>query len=154
MITCRGALPQAEPCHRRERRSIMSGLSDGAKALLSEPIPGWATTVSADGTLHNTVVWVDVDGDDVIFNTAAGRVKERNLRADPRVSVSVIDPQDAFHAVSVSGTATLDEESGDAVIDRLAKKYMGVDSYPYRREGEQRITVRVRPEHVLFSAGG
>jgi pyridoxamine 5'-phosphate oxidase-like protein len=61
----------------------MSGLSEGAKALLSEPIPAWATTVRPDGSLHNTVVWVDVDGDDVIFNTAIGRAKERHLRSTP-----------------------------------------------------------------------
>jgi PPOX class probable F420-dependent enzyme len=131
----------------------LTGLSDGAKALLKRVIPGWATTVRPDGSLHNTVVWVDVDGEDVIFNTAIGRAKERHLRANPQVSVSVIDPEDAFHLVSVSGQARFDIESGNAVIDRLAKKYMGVDEYPYHREGEQRVTVRVRPERVIFSGG-
>jgi PPOX class probable F420-dependent enzyme len=128
-------------------------LNDDARALLRRPIHGWATTVRPDGSLHSTVVWVDVDGDDVIFNTAVGRAKERYLRRDPRVSVSVLDPDDAFHLVSVSGRATLELEGADAVIDRLAHKYLGVDSYPYRREGEQRITVRIRPEHVIHSGG-
>jgi PPOX class probable F420-dependent enzyme len=132
----------------------MSGLENGAKALLTEAFPGWATTVRRDGSLHNTVVWVDVDGDDVIFNTAIGRAKEKHLRADPRVSVSMVDPNDAFRAVSVSGQATLEEEGADAVIDRLANKYLGVDRYPYRSAEEQRITVRVRPERVIFSPGG
>jgi PPOX class probable F420-dependent enzyme len=131
----------------------MSGLSEGAKALLSEPIAGWATTVRPDGSLHSTVVWVDVDGDDVIFNTAIGRVKERHLRNDPHVSISVLDPNDAFHAVSVSGDAKLEEDGADAVIDRLAKKYLGVETYPHRTPGERRITVRVQPEHVIFSDG-
>ena len=63
----------------------MSDLNDAAKALLSEAFPGWATTLRSDGSLHSTVVWVDLDGDDVIFNTAVGRAKEKNLRADPRV---------------------------------------------------------------------
>jgi PPOX class probable F420-dependent enzyme len=131
----------------------MSELNDGAKALLSRAIPGWATTVRPDGSLHNTVVWVDVDGEDVVFNTAIGRAKERHMRANPEVSVSVVDPEDAFHLVSVSGRARLDVESGNAMIDRLAKKYMGVDEYPYHREGEQRVTVRVRPERVIFNGG-
>jgi PPOX class probable F420-dependent enzyme len=132
---------------------VMSELSDDAKALLSRPIHGWATTVRPDGSLHNTVVWVDVDGEDVVFNTAIGRAKERHLRANPQVSVSVIDPEDAFHLVSVSGQARLDVESGNAVIDHLAKKYMGVDEYPFHRDGEQRVTVRVRPEQVIFNGG-
>ena len=132
----------------------MPELNDGAKALLAEAIPGWATTMRPDGSLHNTVVWVDIDGDDVIFNTAVGRAKEKNLRADPRVSVSVVDPNDAFRAVSVSGEAQLEEEGADDVIDHLANKYLGVDRYPYKSPDEQRITVRVRPEHVIFSPGG
>ena len=132
----------------------MSGLSDGAKALLHEAFPGWATTVRRDGSLHSTVVWVDIDGEDVIFNTAIGRAKEKHLRADPRVSVSMVDPGDAFRTVSVSGMATLEEDGADSVIDRLANKYLGVDRYPYRSADEQRITVRVRPERVIYSPGG
>jgi PPOX class probable F420-dependent enzyme len=132
----------------------MSELNDGAKALLAEAIPGWATTMRPDGSMHSTVVWVDVDGDDVIFNTAIGRAKEKNLRADSRVSVNVLDPNDAFRYVSVSGRAELEEDGADDVIDRLAHKYLGVDRYPYRAPNERRITVRVRPEQVVFSAGG
>ena len=132
----------------------MSGLSDEAKALLAEAFPGWATTMRPDGSLHNTVVWVDVDGDDVIFNTAIGRVKERNLRADPRVSISMVDPNDAFRPVSVCGVAKLEEDGADAVIDRLAHKYLGVNRFPYKSPDEPRVTVRVRPDHVIFSAGG
>ncbi len=131
----------------------MSGLSEDAKKLLREPIHGWVSTVRPDGSLHSTVVWVDVDGDDVIFNTAVGRAKERHLRANPQVSISVLDPNDAFHAVSVSGEATLDEEGADAVIDGLAKKYLGVDTYPFRQADERRITVRVRPDNVIYMPG-
>jgi PPOX class probable F420-dependent enzyme len=131
----------------------MSKLNEDAKKLLSEPICGWVSTVRPDGSLHSTVIWVDVDGDDVIFNTAAGRAKERHIRANPQVSVSVLDPNDAFRAVSVSGPATFEEEGADAVIDALAKKYLGVDTYPNRTPGERRITVRVRPENVIFTPG-
>ncbi|MEU8193693.1 PPOX class F420-dependent oxidoreductase [Microbispora amethystogenes] len=131
----------------------MSKLDENAVALLREPIHAWVTTVRPDGSLHNTVVWVTVDGDDVVFNTAVGRAKERHLRGNPQVSVSVLDPNDAFRFVSVSGTATLELDGADTVIDGLAKKYLGVDTYPYRQPGEQRVTVRVVPEKVISSAG-
>src|SRR3954462_13783905 len=145
MASCHAVATEGDP--------TMSGLNDAAKTLLAEAFPGWATTVRPDGSLHNTVVWVDVDGDDVIFNTAVGRAKERHLRQDDRVSISVLDPENPFHLVSVSGTARLDTSDGDAVIDRLAKKYLDADSYPYRRSDEQRITVRVTPDRVLFNPG-
>ncbi|GGT01550.1 hypothetical protein GCM10010156_69350 [Planobispora rosea] len=132
----------------------MEKLTDDAKQLLRRPVHGWATTVRPDGSLHSTVVWVDVDGDDVVFNTAVGRAKEKHLRANPQVSVSVLDPEDAFHLVSVSGVARLELEGADRVIDGLANKYLGVDTYPYRQPGEQRITVRVTPDKVIFSPGG
>ncbi len=131
----------------------MSGLDEGARALLSQPIHGWVTAVRPDGSLHNTVVWVDVDGDDVVVNTAAGRVKERLLRGNPQISVSVLDPEDPFHWVSVSGSAVFEAEGADTVIDGLAKKYLGADSYPFRQAGEERLTVRIRPENVIYSAG-
>ncbi|MEU6411874.1 PPOX class F420-dependent oxidoreductase [Microbispora sp. NPDC046933] len=131
----------------------MSKLDENAVSLLKEPVHAWVTTIRPDGSLHNTVVWVDYDGDEVIFNTAVGRAKERHLRDNPRVSVSVLDPGNAFRFVSVSGTAKLELEGADAAIDGLAKKYLGVDTYPYRQPGEQRITVRVVPEKVISSAG-
>ncbi|REF00043.1 PPOX class F420-dependent oxidoreductase [Thermomonospora umbrina] len=132
----------------------MGKLTDDAKALLRRPLHGWATTVRPDGSLHSTVVWVDVDGDEVIVNTAVGRAKDRHLKNDPRLSVSVLDPDDDYHYVSVSGTVTLELEGADKIIDRLAKKYLDADSYPFRKEGEQRVTVRLAPEQVVYSAGG
>ncbi|WP_344919709.1 TIGR03618 family F420-dependent PPOX class oxidoreductase [Streptosporangium oxazolinicum] len=132
----------------------MGKLNEDAKELLGRPLHAWVTTVRPDGSLHSTVVWVDVDGDDVVFNTAVGRAKERHLRADPRVSVSVLDPEDAARLVSVSGTARLELEGADEVVDHLAKKYLGVESYPFRTPGERRVTVRVTPDDVIFNAGG
>ncbi|KAB2387885.1 PPOX class F420-dependent oxidoreductase [Actinomadura montaniterrae] len=131
----------------------MSKLSDEAKELLNRPLPGWATTVRPDGSLHNTVVWIGLDGDDVLINTAAGRAKERHLSKDARVSVSVLDPDDPFHWVSVSGEAKLETEGAVEVINGLAKKYTGNDTYPVQ-EGEVRLTVRITPDQVLYSAGG
>ncbi|MEV4379200.1 TIGR03618 family F420-dependent PPOX class oxidoreductase [Streptosporangium sp. NPDC049644] len=131
----------------------MGKLSEDAKSLLKQPIHAWVTTVRPDGSLHSTVVWVDVDGDDVVFNTAVGRAKERHLREDPRVSVSVLDPKNDYHLVSVSGKARLELEGADEVIDGLANKYLGVESYPFRKPGEQRVTVRITPDDVIFNPG-
>jgi PPOX class probable F420-dependent enzyme len=124
-------------------------LSDAQRAFVQDnPFVGTVTTLRADGSPHSTVVWVDTDGDAVLFNTARGRAKERHVLSDPRVSVAVIDPQDAFKWVAVSGTAALVDEGADAHIDRLAKKYLDADSYPFRRPGEQRVTVRITPDKV------
>jgi PPOX class probable F420-dependent enzyme len=127
----------------------MSKLNDDAKALIARPVHAWVTAHRPDGSLHSTVVWVDTDGDDVVFNTAIGRAKERYLRKDPRVSVSVLDPDNDHHLVSVSGEARFELEGADALIDRLAKKYLDADEYPFRRPDEQRVSVRVTPEHVI-----
>jgi PPOX class probable F420-dependent enzyme len=131
----------------------MPALTEETKALLRRPVYAWATTIRADGSPHNTVVWLDVDGEDVIFNTAVGRAKERHLRRNPLVAVSALDPENPYHFASVSGVAQLELDDADGVIDGLAKKYLGVDSYPGRRADEQRITVRIPPEKVIYSAG-
>ncbi len=128
----------------------MTELNAEARALLERPIPGWATTLRRDGSPHNTVVWVGVDDQGAYFNTAVGRAKEKHLRRDPRVSLSVLDPDNAYHTVTISGTAVLETEGADEDIDRLAKKYLGQDKYPMRQPGEERIIVRIRPEHVLY----
>jgi PPOX class probable F420-dependent enzyme len=131
----------------------MAVLNDDAKALVSRPLLAWATTLASDGSPHNTVVWVDVDGEDVVFNTAIGRVKEKHLRTDPRVSVSVLDPDNGYHLVSVSGTAELTTDGADEQIDRLAKKYLNADSYPFRQPGEERVTVRVKARNIIHAGG-
>jgi PPOX class probable F420-dependent enzyme len=106
------------------------------------------TTLRADGSPHTTVVWVDTDTDVVMFNTVIGRAKERHLRKDPRVSLIVVDPEDPYKWVSVTGEAEITTEGADAQIDKLAKKYLGQDEYPWRKAEEQRITVRIHPEHI------
>jgi PPOX class probable F420-dependent enzyme len=126
----------------------MATLDEKTRSFLREPFVGEVTTLRADGSPHTTVVWVDVDTDIVMFNTAVGRAKERYLRKDPRVSLIVVDPEDSYRWVSVNGTAELTTDGADDQIDKLAKKYLGKDEYPWRKPEEQRITVRIRPERV------
>jgi len=123
-------------------------LTNEQKRFLEHPYVGAVTTLRPDGSPHSTVVWVDVDGDELSFNTAVGRAKERYLRLDARVSLLVVDPDDAYRWVSVSGRAELTTDGADAQIDGLAKKYLGKDEYPWRKPTETRIKVRIDPERV------
>lgn len=126
----------------------MTKLSAAQREFLSNPFVGTITDLRPDGSPHSTVVWVDVDDDGVSFNTAYGRAKPTYIADDPRVSLTVVDPQDAYRWLSVSGTARLVDEGADAQIDRLAKKYIGADSYPFRAPDERRVTVRIAVERI------
>ncbi|WP_224332522.1 PPOX class F420-dependent oxidoreductase [Haloprofundus halobius] len=110
-------------------------------------------TVLPDGTPQVTPVWVDHDGREaVLINTARGRRKERNLRQEPNVSVSVLDPEDPYRYVSIRGEATLTEEGAVDHINKLAKQYMGVDEYPHLGdESGPRVIVRIPADHVVTS---
>jgi PPOX class probable F420-dependent enzyme len=106
-------------------------------------------SLGPDGGPHVTPVWGELDGDDIIINTALGRAKARNLANDGRVALSLTDPDNPYTVISVRGTVVgFTTEGADDVIDRLAKKYLDVDSYPFRREGEIRVTVRIRPDRI------
>jgi PPOX class probable F420-dependent enzyme len=106
-------------------------------------------TLMADGSPQNTPVWIEIEGDKIVFNTAEGRVKPRNLRRDPRVAISVTDAENPYRAAFIRGHVVgITPEGGDASIDSLAKKYMGVDSYPFRQPGEVRLVITVEPDHV------
>jgi PPOX class probable F420-dependent enzyme len=130
----------------------MAKLSDKHKEFLEQPFVGTVTTLREDGSPHSTIVWVDVDDGIVSFNTAYGRAKPTHLQKDPRAGVLVVDPADSHKWISVDGPAELTTDGADEQIDKLAKKYLGVDEYPYRTEDEQRVKVRITPEHIT-SAG-
>jgi PPOX class probable F420-dependent enzyme len=132
----------------------MAELDQNQTQFLEQPFVGVATTLRTDGSPHSTVVWVDIDNGNLSFNTAVGRAKERHIRKNPKVALTVVDPQDAYKWVSVSGDAELTTEGADPQIDRLAKKYLGKDEYPWRNREEQRITVRITPEKVDTSGLG
>ncbi len=127
----------------------MAALTEAQKRFLDEnPFVGTVTTLRPDGSPHSTIVWVDVEDGKVSFNTALGRAKPRYLARDPRASLLVVDPEDPYRWVSVSGHAELTEEGADAQIDKLAKKYIGKDEYPWRKPEETRVKVLIEPEKV------
>ncbi|MEU4714277.1 PPOX class F420-dependent oxidoreductase [Micromonospora purpureochromogenes] len=127
----------------------MAILTDEDLALLSEPQLAHVATVEADGTPHVTPVWVDTDGEHILFNTARGRQKSNNIERNPVVAVSVVDKADDFRTLWVKGTAELVTEGADEHIDRMAKKYLGQDTYPFRQPGEERVIVRITPTQKL-----
>ena len=125
--------------------------SETSRAIFAKNVLAHVASLSPDGAPNVTPVWVELDGDDIVINTALGRAKARNLAADDRVAVSLTDPDDPYVVIAVRGTVVGFTTAGaDEVIDRLAKKYLDVDSYPYRREGEIRVTVRIRPDRIAL----
>jgi PPOX class probable F420-dependent enzyme len=127
----------------------MATLTDDQRAFLRDnAFAGVVTTLRADGSPHTTIVWVDEENGDVVFNTARGRAKDVNLTGDPRVSVLMVDPANQYKWVSVSGRAELSEDGADAHIDRMAKKYLDKDEYPFRNPEETRVIVRIKPDKI------
>ena len=127
-------------------------LSNKAKTLVLRPVLANVATVDTDGRPQVTPVWIDLDGDDLVFNTAKGRVKQSNLDTNPHVAVSVVDPDDPFNVVVVRGVAEGTELGADAHIDSLAKKYMGLDTYPMRQPGEVRVKYTVKADKVVMQS--
>jgi PPOX class probable F420-dependent enzyme len=126
----------------------MTTLNEKQLEFLENPYVGVVTTLREDGSPHSTVVWVDVEDGVPAFNTASGRKKPANLEQDPRAALLVIDPNDAYKWVSIDGKAEVTTDGADAQIDKLAKKYLGQDEYPWRKPEEQRLKVRIQPQHV------
>lgn len=125
-----------------------------SRELLKEPNFCFVATLRRDGTPHVALVWVDVDGDQVVLNSAKGRAWPTNLARDPRVTLAVANRENQYEYVSIRGRVAEETTDGaDAHIDEMAKKYLGQDTYPFRQEGEERIIVRIEPERVNHYGG-
>lgn len=110
---------------------------------------GFLATLMEDGSPQVTPVWVDYDEGNIMINTAEGRVKQRNVTRNPKVAVSVTDNTNPYTMVTVRGTITEQTNLGaEDRIDRMAKKYFGLDKYPGRSPGEKRVILKIRPDKV------
>ena len=124
-------------------------MSDGLLKLLNEPVYAQVATLMPDGSPQITQVWIGTDGQHVLVNTAEGRQKTRNVRRDPRVAVNVVDPANAWRLAMIRGRVVdITTDGADNLIDQLAHKYLGVDSYPFRNPAETRVTLKIAPEHI------
>jgi PPOX class probable F420-dependent enzyme len=129
-------------------------LPDSVKKLFQEPNFAHLATLMPDGSPQVSPVWVDIEGDRIIVNTAEGRAKPRNVRRDARVALSITDRSNPYSWAQVRGRVVGDTHEGaDDSIDRLAKKYLGQDRYPFRQPGERRVILVIEPEHVASSGG-
>ncbi|HEX2148606.1 MAG TPA: PPOX class F420-dependent oxidoreductase [Actinomycetota bacterium] len=125
-------------------------LSDEQKEFFRKPNFGHLATLEPDGYPQVTPVWIDVDDEHILINTAKGRKKVRNIERDPRVSVEVVEQENPYSMLSVKGKVVgMTTDGADDHIDAMAKKYLGQDSYPFRKEGEVRIILRIDPEKVI-----
>jgi len=133
----------------------MSATIDGrAKELLQAKNFCNVATLRADGTVHGVPIWVDVQDGHPVVNSAEGRSWVRNLERDPRVTLTVQNLENPYEYVEIRGrVAERTREGADEHIDALAKKYLDKDTYPFRQPGEQRVIIRVEPEHVHASGG-
>lgn len=110
---------------------------------------GHVATVGPGGEPHSSPVWFDWDGEHIKFSLTTTRQKYRNLERDKRISLSIIDPEDAYRYVEVRGELVdVEPDPNIDFISRMAKKYIGKDRYPWHREGDERVVMVVRPVKV------
>ena len=124
-------------------------LSDDDRALLQGTNFASLATTMANGSPQASIVWIDVDGDTILVNTAEGRTKTENMRRDPRVAICLFDTADPYRQLMVRGHVTdFVHEGADEHIDLLAKKYTGADVYDDHRPDQKRVIVRISVDAV------
>jgi len=115
--------------------------------LFSKKALGSLATIMPDGRPQVTPVWCDLEGGRIVVNSAKGRLKDRNIRRDPRVAITLIDPDNPYRYLEIRGRVVeMTEQDGDAHLDRMAKKYLGVDAYPWRNPKDTRVIYKIEPE--------
>jgi PPOX class probable F420-dependent enzyme len=131
---------------------VAATIPEKFKDLFTKVAFAHLATLMADGSPQVTPVWVDYDGAYVRVNSAKGRVKDKNMRRDKRVGLSIQDPDNPYRYLAVRGeVAEITENGADAHIDALPKKYLGKDHYPFRSPGEVRVIYKIRPNKVSTS---
>ena len=126
-------------------------ISERIAKLLEGRNFAFVATLMKDGWPQITPTWVDLEDGKILVNTAEGRLKQKNISRDDRVAISVIDQNNPYHMVTVRGRVVEQRKEGaDEHIDKLAKKYLGVDKYPLRSPNEKRIIIKIKPERVHY----
>lgn len=125
-------------------------ITDSAINLFKGKNFGFIASLMNDGSPQLTPVWIDYEGQFLLVNTAEGRTKQKNFERDPRVAVSVIDQNNPYNMISIRGKVVQQTSNGaDEHIDKLAKRYLGVDKYPFRAPNEKRIILKIKPEKIF-----
>ena len=129
----------------------MPKLDASVQKLLQGKNFAFVSTVNADGSPHVAPTWVDTDGDNVLVNTNVSTVKRRNMKRDPRVTLALTEQTNPYNLVIIRGRV-VEEISGPKAtdqLDRLAKRYMGVEEFPDRKLASKQVTLRIKPERVF-----
>lgn len=132
----------------------MAKIPENLRDLFHKPTFAHLTTLMPDGSPQASPVWIDLDGDTIVVNSAQGRVKDKNMRNDARVAISMVDPENPYRALMIRGRVVgITTEGADDHINKMAKKYLGQDVYPFRQPGEVRVLYRIAPERVSTMGG-
>jgi PPOX class probable F420-dependent enzyme len=132
------------PSGSHEEQAMAHEIPESHRDIFEKKAFAHLATLMPDGSPQVTPVWCELEGGQVLVNSAKGRRKDRNMRRDARVSLSLIDPDNGYRYVEVRGRVVeITEDGAEAHIDRLAKKYLDLDEYPYRRDGEVRVIYRI-----------
>ncbi|MBV8732739.1 MAG: PPOX class F420-dependent oxidoreductase [Acidobacteriia bacterium] len=127
----------------------MAAIPEKYQDLLQKKAFAQLATIMADGSPQVSPVWFEYDGKNILVNSAKGRVKDVNMRRDPRVGIDIQDPDNPYRHVSIRGRVVdITEKGADEHIDKLTKKYTGQDKYPYRGPGEVRVIYKIEPERA------
>lgn len=127
-------------------------LDDSVRSLLDGKNFAGVATLGPDGAPQNSVVWIKREGGTVLFSSVDTRQKVRNLRRDPRVSISVYDLANPYNSVEIRGTAEILPDEAKRLPYELSHKYLGIDP-PAERDDETRVIIRVVPRKIVrFSA--
>jgi PPOX class probable F420-dependent enzyme len=141
----------------------MSSIDDskGKKSVLSEPVIkiikdknfAFLGTIMRDGRPQVSPIWIDIDDNNniILINTANGRIKQKNITRDPRVSLSLVDKNNPYSMITIQGTVIEQTTIGaDEHIDKLAKKYLNIDRYPSHSPSIQRVICKIKPEKIYY----
>jgi PPOX class probable F420-dependent enzyme len=132
---------------------MAAAIPDEAKHLFENKDFAHIATLNSDGSPQVSAVWVGLDGDNVTFNTAEGRLKTKNLQRDERVAISIAAAENPYENLIIQGKVVeMTHDGADEDIDALAKRYLDADSYPFRQPGEERVIVKIAPEKVNHTA--
>ncbi len=146
----------------RQENASIGDLSEFHRKLLDDPVTATLATINADGQPQLSPVWLNHDGTHINLNTVKDRLKDRNLRARPRCSIMVVDPESTYHWMTIYGEAVDFVDESDPArgqeatdnVNALSKTYIGEDPYPYRDpKGEERVVIKIKPtKFITFGA--
>jgi PPOX class probable F420-dependent enzyme len=125
-------------------------ITEPVAKLLRDKNFAFLSTLMSDGSPQVTPTWVDVEDNIILINTTDSRLKHKNTSRDPRVAVSVTDHNNPYNMVTIRGKVIAQTNQGaDEQLDKLAKKYLGVDRYPMKSPDEKRIILKIKPEKIF-----